>query len=122
MSRFDRRVDLTHLRVDLTKAKGRFDTIKSRFDRRVALTHNKSRFDRRVVLTQLRVDLTEGSFRQKGRFHSRVDLTYARVIPRWRAKTKLIGANVLIKSAPFMWSQNQPVRESRFGLWGHIGN
>jgi hypothetical protein len=59
-------------------------------------------------LTQLRVDLTEGSFRQKGRFHSRVDLTYARVIPRWRAKTKLIGANVLIKSGPFMWGQNKP--------------
>ena len=94
----------------------------SRFDRRVDLTHSKSRFDRRVDLTQLRVDLTEGSFRQNGRFHSRVDLTYARVIPRWRAKTKLIGANVLIKSGPFMWGQNKPVRESRFGLWGHIGN
>jgi hypothetical protein len=73
-------------------------------------------------LTQLRVDLTEGSFRQKGRFHSRVDFTYARVIPPWRAKTKLIGVNVLIKSGLFMWGQNKPERESRFGLWGHIGN
>jgi hypothetical protein len=59
-------------------------------------------------LTELRVDLTEGSFRQKGRFHSRVDLTYARVILRWRAKTKLIGANVLIKSGPFMWAKTNP--------------
>jgi hypothetical protein len=69
-------------------------------------------------LAQLRVDLTEGSFRQKGRFHSRVDLTYGRVIPRWRAKTKLIGAKliVLIKSGPLLWGQNKPGRESRFGL------
>jgi hypothetical protein len=86
------------------------------------LTHSKSRFDRRVDLTQLRVDLTEGSFRKKGRLHCRVDLTYARVVPRWRAKTNLVGANVLIKNGPFMWGQNKPGRESRFGLWGHIGN
>ena len=82
----------------------------------------KSRFDRKVDLTQLRVDLTEGSFGQKGRFHSRIDLTDARVVPRWRAKMKLVGANVLIKSGPFMWGQNKPGRESRFGLWGHSGN
>jgi hypothetical protein len=75
------------------------------------LTHSKSRFDRKVDLTQLRVDLTEGSFRKKGRFHSRVDLTYARVIPRWRAKTKLIGAKwpmCCSKAAPLCGAKTNP--------------
>jgi hypothetical protein len=59
-------------------------------------------------LTQLRVDLTEGSFRQKGRFHSRVDLTYTRAVPRWRAKTKLLGANMLIKSVSLCGAKTNP--------------
>ena len=89
-SRFDRRVDLTELRLSIWR-KGRLDTILivDLTQLRVDLTEEsiwhiyesiwqkgwfdtfKSRFDKRVDLTQLRVDLTEGSI-----WHIvRVDLT-----------------------------------------------